>query len=81
MDNQKLKQWMEQNHIGNNELARKLGVSPSLISLYANGERPLSAGFKWKFLRQFGAEIASDVFNAPELRKRSIKPIPEPISQ
>lgn len=62
MDSTRLKQWMDQNDIGNNELARLLDVSPGLVSLYVNSDRPASASFKWRFLQQFGLDAATCVF-------------------
>lgn len=67
MDNEQLKQWMETNQIGNNELARILDVDPGLVSKYANGDRPVSSAFKWRFLQRFGVVSTAAVFG--EIRK------------
>lgn len=44
----KLKKWIENNELSQNEIARRLGVTPSAFSLYVNSKRkmPLELAIK-----------------------------------
>jgi hypothetical protein len=73
-DKQRLAQWMKDNGYSTRTLAAKMGVSHTGIHLIANGPRPVSDAFKWRFKRAFGGKIADSLF----VDKASVEPVPTP---
>lgn len=62
----KLEAWMKSNGMRQTDLARRMGVSESLISLIVNGERRPTSGFRWRFANVFGYELAKMLLEDPE---------------
>jgi plasmid maintenance system antidote protein VapI len=58
-----LKDWMTARGIGSGELARMLGITPSAVSQFVTGARPISDAFRWRFARKFGVKEAESVFS------------------
>lgn len=60
-----LKRWMAEKGYSNSELAQQLGFSYEYIYKLAIGrDKPLTDGFKWRFIQRFGWEEANKVFDA-----------------
>jgi len=56
MSENELGRWMEAKEMSGYELAGRLNFDQSTISLYRNGKRQVSAGFRLAFLQEFGPE-------------------------
>lgn len=65
MDNtQQLVEWMEHNGYSNRTLAEALDLSYDLLYKVTTGERQPSEGFRWRFAKRFGFDVAERLFGA-----------------
>lgn len=64
-DSERFSAWMKEKGFSTNSLAEAMNESYSTIWFIANGERPASDGFKWRFALTFGYEEATRLFDQP----------------
>lgn len=55
-----IKTFLHTNKMSQTELAEKLGVQPSYISMIVNGDRPVSDAFRWRWLSTFGLPLEDE---------------------
>lgn len=60
-----LMRWLRLTGYGIDDLARTLGMRPNTLRV-ALTRRRLAGDFRWRFLRHFGANVASVVLSTPE---------------
>lgn len=51
---QHLREWLENQQMTQAELARKVGLQYNYVATICRGEKPLSSGFRLRFIEQFG---------------------------
>lgn len=62
----KLAAWMEIEGMTDRQLAEKLGMDTSYIWMVRTGARDVSDGFRWRFGRVFGFDLAAKVLGSRE---------------
>ena len=74
---QTLNDFLHELNISKSELARRLGASPSYITMILSSERPVTASFRWRFASVYGIDAAQSVLpDGDEVRASN----PEPVS-
>lgn len=61
-DTERLISWMAAQDMSAKEMAEKMGIRASLISMIKSGERAISLNVQVKFINTFGREEAEKVF-------------------
>jgi len=51
-----IKTFLHERNMTQTELADKLGVQPSYVSMIISGDRAVTDAFRWRWLQAFGAE-------------------------
>lgn len=51
-----IKTFLHERNMTQTELADKLGVQPSYVSMIISGDRAVSDAFRWRWMQVFGAE-------------------------
>jgi len=60
---ERLDAWMKEQGFSNPDLAEHLGFHRSFVYLIAEGQRPITSTFKWRFAEKFGHELAQEIFS------------------
>ena len=58
-----LKTWLRNNDMTQGELAESLGYSRIYVHYIANGNRPPSPAFMWRFFQHFGQSETTAAFS------------------
>ena len=72
----KLAAWMELEGLTDRQLAERLRMDASYIWMLRTGTRPISDGFRWRFGRAYGFELATKIF-AESATVRTDMPVAE----
>jgi len=59
---ERLAGWMAEQELSNPGLAEHLGLHRSYVYMIAQGQRPITNTFRWRFAEVFGHELAQTMF-------------------
>jgi len=68
--NERLASWMSGQQMTDRELGEKLNLHPTYVFMLRKGDRKMSNGFRWRFARIYGMELASRVLGESVQRPR-----------
>ena len=63
-EQEKLRQWMGENGYTSSSLAAAVEMNYVSVFRMFKAERPLSPGFKLRFIERFGADAAEPIFDS-----------------
>ncbi len=63
-EQEKLRRWMEAHEYTSSSLAAEVGMNYVSVFRMFKAERPLSSGFKLRFIERFGSNVAESIFDS-----------------
>ena len=62
----RIKEFMDERHMSQAELARQLGISEGMVSLLIHGKREVSDAMRWRWQETFGARVVVNYLNGDD---------------
>ncbi len=73
-----IKTFLHERNMTQTELADKLGVQPSYVSMIISGDRAVSDAFRWRWLSAFGQPLEDTNGNVTNISTTTQRQEPQP---